>query len=98
MSRTSSRARRLAVAVSAAAMITAIGVPMVLAGETSGTGDGLPLAGASECKYSGLNDTPDEAFPFGGRVQSYGQFVRYGLKGFVDGMTGGPGVACNPTR
>lgn len=97
MSRMSSRARMLGVAISAATLATVLGVSTVMAGEITGTGGGTPLAGASECKYSGLNDTPDAAFPFGGRVQSYGQYVRYGLKGFVDGFTGGPWVACNPT-
>jgi hypothetical protein len=41
--------------------------------------------------FSGQNDTPDAAFPEGGRVQSYGQLVRAGLKDVVPS----PGVACN---
>ncbi len=34
----------------------------------------------SICSFSGLNDDPREAYPHGGRVQSYGQLVRLGLK------------------
>jgi hypothetical protein len=50
--------------------------------------------GLSACHFSGLNDDPSEAFPFGGRVQSYGQLVRQGVKASFPS----PGVACNPTR
>ena len=49
--------------------------------------------GKSACHFSGLNDNPDEAFPFGGRVQSYGQLVRQGVKDQFPS----PGVACNPS-
>lgn len=45
----------------------------------------------SICAFSGLNDTPDAAPPEGGRVQSYGQLVRQGLKAEFPS----PGVACN---
>jgi hypothetical protein len=48
----------------------------------------------SVCSFSGLNDTPDAADPEGGRVQSYGQLVRQGLKADFPS----PGVACNPTN
>jgi hypothetical protein len=47
----------------------------------------------SVCAFSGLNDTPDAPAPEGGRVQSYGQLVRQGLKAEFPS----PGVACNPT-
>jgi hypothetical protein len=46
----------------------------------------------SVCAYSGLNDDPEEAFPFDGQVQSYGQLVKRGFKGVFPS----PGVACNP--
>ena len=46
----------------------------------------------SICAYSGLNDDPEEAFPFDGQVQSYGQLVKRGFKTVFPN----PGVACNP--
>src|SRR5829696_6936793 len=45
----------------------------------------------SICSFSGINDEPEAAFPEGGRVQSYGQFVSQGLKAFVPS----PGEYCN---
>jgi hypothetical protein len=45
----------------------------------------------SICSYSGLNDEVNEPAPDGGRVQSYGQYVRQGLKSFVPS----PGNYCN---
>ena len=48
----------------------------------------------SICAFSGLNDEPDAEFPEGGRVQSYGQLVRKGLKAELPS----PGDACNPTK
>jgi len=36
----------------------------------------------SICSFSGLNDTPDDPVE-GGRVQSYGQLVRAGLKDLI---------------
>jgi hypothetical protein len=53
----------------------------------------------SICSYSGLNDKPTgNTNPDGtpnpaddGRVQSYGQYVRQGLKPFVPS----PGILCN---
>jgi hypothetical protein len=44
----------------------------------------------SICSFSGLNDTPDDPEE-GGRVQSYGQLVKQGLKPFLSS----PGEACN---
>ena len=44
----------------------------------------------SICTFSGQNDTPNEPLPEGGRVQSYGQLVKQGLKGAVPS----PGTAC----
>ncbi|PNI07770.1 hypothetical protein CXX84_14110 [Arthrobacter sp. AFG7.2] len=46
----------------------------------------------SICAYSGLNDDPDEAFPFDGQVQSYGQLVKRDFKAVFPS----PGIACNP--
>ena len=48
----------------------------------------------SICSFSGLNDTPDAEAPEGGRVQSYGQYVRQGHKETEPS----PGFACNPNN
>lgn len=45
----------------------------------------------SICSYSGLNDEPDAEFPEGGRVQSYGQIVKLGLKAEAPS----PSMLCN---
>lgn len=45
----------------------------------------------SICSYSGLNDEPDADFPEGGRVQSYGQIVKLGLKAEAPS----PSMLCN---
>ncbi|KQO01640.1 hypothetical protein ASF21_08500 [Arthrobacter sp. Leaf234] len=50
-----------------------------------------PAHANSICSYSGQNDEPDADFPEGGRVQSYGQLVKAGLKGQVPS----PGMLCN---
>ena len=81
-----------AAALGAAALVVAGAAPS-FAGEV--TGNGKPTQGPAHansiCVFSGQNDTPDAEFPEGGRVQSYGQLVRVGLKAEVPG----PGVACN---
>ena len=87
--------KRRKVAVAAAVCIAAIGGS---AGSAFGAGrveQGVDHAN-SICAYSGLNDTPNAAFPEGGRVQSYGQLVRVGLKN--DPMVFSPGFACNGHR
>lgn len=73
-----------------------------LAGETTGHGTAVPGTGHanSECAYSGrdlpddveMNPEPwmDDDAITGGHVQSYGMFVRAGLKGMVPS----PGMAC----
>ncbi len=45
----------------------------------------------SICSFSGLNDEPELPAPEGGRVQSYGQYVRQGLKATEPS----PGTLCN---
>jgi len=59
------------------------------------TGNGKPTQGTTHahsiCAFSGQNDTPNDPFPEGGRVQSYGQIVRVGLKAEAPS----PGFACN---
>jgi hypothetical protein len=94
------RTTKLAAAVSTAALVLSLSAGAVLAGEVTGNGNKQHFSqGHSLCKFSGLNDEPDAAFPEGGRTQSYGQLVRLGLKDFVDDVLGAsPGVACNPTK
>ena len=91
---------RFGVAVSAAAVVLSLSAGAVFGGEITGNGNKEGFSqGASWCLFSGQNDDPGAAFPEGGRVQSYGQLVRQGLKEFVDDVLGlGPGVACTPTR
>ncbi len=45
----------------------------------------------SICSFSGLNDEPDLPGSEGGRVQSYGQYVKQGLKSSEPS----PGMLCN---
>lgn len=91
------RMARLGVAVSVAAVVLSLSAGAVFGGEITGNGKSLePLHGKSICAYSGLNDEITAEEP--GRVQSYGQFVRMGLKGFIDGLGFSPGLACNPTK
>jgi hypothetical protein len=50
----------------------------------------------SICAASGQNDNPDEAFPEGGRTQSYGQYVKKGVASPGDEPgPATPGRACN---
>jgi hypothetical protein len=89
-------ATRFGVAASVAAVVLSLSAGAVLAGEVTGNGMKSEFSqGRSICRFSGLNDDPSEAFPFGGRVQSYGYtVVRNGLKA----MAPSPGFACNPNN
>lgn len=88
--------RRFGLAAATAVVVTSLGAGAVLGGEVTGNGSKSDFSqGRSICKYSGQNDDPSEAFPFGGRVQSYGYtVVRNGLKA----MAPSPGFACNPNN
>lgn len=88
--------RRIGVAASVAAVVASLGAGAALAGEVTGNGMKSDFSqGRSICRFSGQNDDPSEAFPFGGRVQSYGYTVaRNGLKA----MAPSPGFACNPNN
>ena len=83
--------KRFLAAAFCTAAIAGVSAGTALAGETTGNGKPTPLRGNSICMFSGQNDTPNAEFPEGGRVQSYGQLVRAGLKDVVPS----PGVACN---
>lgn len=87
---------RFGVAVSVTAIVLSLTAGAALAGEVTGNGSKQDFSqGRSICRFSGLNDNPDQAFPFGGRVQSYGYTVaRNGLKAFAPT----PGFACNPNN
>ncbi len=90
------RVRRFGVAVSTAALVLSLSAGAVLAGEVNGAGTKSDFSqGRSICRFSGLNDDPNGAFPQDGRVQSYGySVVRNGLKAFAPS----PGFACNPNN
>ncbi len=70
-----------------AILVLALAVPAFAQGQV----ERGPEHANSICSYSGLNDEPDRTDSEGGRVQSYGQYVRQGLKPFVPS----PGEACN---
>ena len=71
-----------------------------LAGEVNGRGEPNPLKGASICQFSGQNDNPDSTNPMnpGGRVQSYGQNVKFGRDDPNDEEDPHPGTLCNPNN
>ncbi|HKX74314.1 MAG TPA: hypothetical protein VJR05_02900 [Acidimicrobiia bacterium] len=96
---------RRSLLVIAIALALVLGASAALAGEVTGSGkNSHQNQGVSWCSFSGLNDDPDapisadfEIAPNGpgGKSQSYGQDVRYGL---ADPHGFNPGVACNPNR
>jgi len=86
---------RFGVALSLAAVVLSLGAGAAFGGEITGNGKDLEVNGRSICAFSGQNDDPEEEFPFGGRVQSYGYtVVRNGLTEFAPS----PGLACNPNN
>ena len=70
------------------AALTGAGAGTAFAGEETGNGKDTqgPAHANSICVFSGQNDTPDEPGPEGGRVQSYGQLVKQGLKSAVHAL------------
>jgi hypothetical protein len=84
----------LVVAVCAIAL-AGVSADVALAGEITGKGKSLePLHANSICAYSGLNDDPAGINPENGppgRVQSFGQDVRFGR---IDPRSFNPGDAC----
>src|SRR4051794_21021207 len=86
--------RRKSTLASMLCAVAMLGMTVGSAAAGEVTGNGKDTAGPehanSICVFSGQNDTPDAEGSEGGRVQSYGQLVRQGLKGVV----GSPGVAC----
>jgi hypothetical protein len=79
-----------------AAAVGAFGAGSAFAGEITGNGKPVPAPehAQSECAFSGYNDDPNEAAPFGGIAQSYGLLV---AEGYKDAFPS-PGDACNPSK
>jgi hypothetical protein len=92
------RRSRLA-ALSCAIVVGGAAAGAAFAGEVTGNGKPVPAPGVaeSECSFSGFNDDPNEAFPFGGTAQSYGRLVAQLGKTATDAMFPSPGVACRGT-
>jgi hypothetical protein len=98
--------RRLLVIGATCALTLVLGVNAALAGEVTGKGESLKnddgtLNGASECAFSGLNDTysgdptiPDEDGFF--RTQNWGQ-VGHDGRAFLTSIGVSPQFLCNPT-
>lgn len=85
--------KKLTVAgLGAAAVLVAAAGP-ASAGEVTGNGKPTPIRqqANSICAFSGQNDAPGDPFPEGGRVQSYGQLVKQGLR---DAIPVNPGDTC----
>lgn len=83
--------RRLAIAVSGAAVALSLSAGAAFAGEVTGNGRSLePLHANSICAYSGLNDKTAGEGDLTSRVQSWGQIARW-LKGAAGGV---PGTEC----
>ena len=71
--------------------VGAFGAGSAFAGEVNGHGapTAAPEHANSICAFSGQNDSPTDAFPEGGRTQSWGQLVSK-----LGPMGGAPGQAC----
>jgi hypothetical protein len=90
------RLKHLLIVPVAAAAFTFAGISAASAGEVNGNGDPIPATdhARSICAFSGQNDTPNDPVE-GGRVQSFGQIVRFtGIAPFK-GSPEHPGNACN---
>jgi len=79
--------KRVIALVAMLAMLLCLAAPAAMA---RGQVERGPEHANSICSFSGQNDEPDDPEE-GGRVQSYGQLVKAGLKSVVPS----PGVACN---
>jgi hypothetical protein len=90
------RYRSLLTIAACAVAAGGFGAGSAFAGEITGNGKPVPAPdnAASECSFSGYNDDPNEAAPFGGTAQSYGRLV---AQGFKDAFPS-PGDACNPSK
>jgi len=73
-----------------AILVLALAVPAFAQGQV----ERGPEHAKSICSYSGLNDNEEEEEPDLGRVQSYGDYVKEGLKSVYPS----PGFLCNPNN
>ena len=96
------RLRRVAIAISTAAVVLSLTSSLAMAGEVTGSGKNENQnQGKSWCSFSGLNDDPtaplDGSGPNGpgGQSQSFGQENKLGL---ANPHEGNPGFFCNPNR
>ena len=66
----------------------------VSAGEIAGNGKpvGAPSVAASECSYSGLNDTPDDEMGF---TQTFASFWKALIGMVIPSAPWHPGTSCN---
>jgi hypothetical protein len=87
------RIRSCVLAAGCGLAMVALGGASAFAGEVNGKQQYIdaPSHANSICVYSGQNALIENDAP--GRVQSYGQLVRIGLKGTPDVPS--PGIACN---
>jgi hypothetical protein len=83
--------RRIISLFSVAALMAAMMVAMAIPAFAQGQVEQGPQHANSICSFSGLNDEPERTDSEGGRVQSYGQYVRQGLKSEEPS----PGLLCN---
>jgi hypothetical protein len=88
--------KAIGVAVSTAALVVAVGVGGVLAGEVTGSGKKIDQnQGRSWCSFSGLNDRLPGEGATDTQSQSYGQDVKAGN---ADPHVANPGFFCNPNH
>jgi hypothetical protein len=83
----------LGAAVCTLALIGTVASPATAAGQS----ERGPDHANSICSFSGLNDDPNEEYPFGGRVQSFGQLIKLPEfdPAFAKSIGEHPGMACN---
>ena len=88
--------RRVAIAISTAAVVLSLTASAALAGEVTGSGKNIDQnQGKSWCSFSGLNDRLAGEGPTDTQAQSYGQDVAAGI---ADPHEGNPGFFCNPNH
>jgi hypothetical protein len=93
--------RRLAAALSAATLVTALAATSVLGGEITGNGKDTGTQGASWCRFSGQNDRVEGQGPVEPEAQSYGIELTLGLvppPSLTKGGAPSPGTMCNPNK
>ena len=88
--------RRVAIAISTAAVVLSLTASAALAGEVTGSGKNIDQnQGKSWCSFSGLNDRLEGEGPTDTQAQSYGQDV---AAGEADPHLANSGFFCNPNH